>query len=58
MSLQESDIIWTIENSKLWDWNLLVVLYSTHRRCLGLGSIMSLQESDIIWTIENSKLWN
>ena len=46
------------DNSKLWDWNLLVILYSAHRWWLGLWSIASLQESDIMWTIENIKLWD
>ena len=53
-SLQVSDILWTIENSRLWDWNLFAILYPAHKQLLGLGWITSIREYDNLLTIEDN----
>ena len=42
VSLQESDIMWTVENSKLWDWNLFAVLYPAYKQLFGLWVLENL----------------
>jgi hypothetical protein len=53
-SFQESDILWTIENSRLWDWNLFAILYPAHKQLLGLRQITTIRESDNVSTIDDN----
>ena len=46
--------MWTGENSKLWDWNILTILYPAHKQLLGLRRLARVRESDNLLTIDDN----
>jgi hypothetical protein len=47
-------MMWAIENSKLWNWNILAILYPAHKQLLGLRWFASIQVSDNLLTIDDN----